>query len=150
MVQNSINLHDNARSYTAVAVTDLLCRWQWAILEHPPYWPEMSLWYYDLFAKVKEPLRGIHYNRWTYPCYRAVNTNINKDGRADGVRRLQNIWQKVINKGATILKVWVCPALVSGHFWQFWIKEHQMTLYKYNLRSIFYYEHIPHYISFYY
>ena len=25
--------------------------------------------------------------------------NINKDGRTDGVRRLPNIWQKIINKG---------------------------------------------------
>ena len=31
--------------------------------------------------------------------------NINKDGRAYGVRRLPNIWQKVINKGVAILKV---------------------------------------------
>ena len=31
--------------------------------------------------------------------------NINTGGRAYGVRRLLNIWQKVINKGATILKV---------------------------------------------
>ena len=36
----------------------------------------------------------------------------------------------------------VCPALVSGHFWQFWIIEHQMILYMYDLRSIFYYEYI--------
>ena len=34
--------------------------------------------------------------------------NINKDGLADGVRRLPNIWQSVINKGATILKVFKC------------------------------------------
>ena len=62
---------------------------------------------YDLFAKVKEPLRGTRYNigdelihaiGWTIG-------NINKDGRADGVRRLPNIWQKVINKGVTVLKV---------------------------------------------
>ena len=34
--------------------------------------------------------------------------NINKDVRADGIRRLPNIWQKVINNGATILKVHKC------------------------------------------
>ena len=45
-------------------------------------------------------------------------------------------------------KKWVCPALVSGRFWQFWIIEHQMILYMYDLRSIFYYEYIHHYISF--
>ena len=35
VVQNPIILHDNARSHTAAAVTDLLRRWQWEILEHP-------------------------------------------------------------------------------------------------------------------
>ena len=35
VVQNSIILYDNARSHTATAVTDLLRRWQWEILEHP-------------------------------------------------------------------------------------------------------------------
>ena len=30
---------------------------------------------------------------------------------------------------------WACPALVSGHFWEFWIIEHQMILYTYDLRS---------------
>ena len=55
---------------------------------------------YDLFAKVKDPLRGTRYN--TIDELRAIGRairNINKDGRADSVRRLPNIWQKVINKG---------------------------------------------------
>ena len=56
---------------------------------------------YDLFAKVKEPLRGTRYNTRD-DLNRAVRLsvrNINKDGRGDDVRRLPNIWQKVINKG---------------------------------------------------
>ncbi|KAJ4435811.1 hypothetical protein ANN_18430 [Periplaneta americana] len=40
-VQNPIILHDNAKSHTAAAVKDLLRRWQWEILEHPPYSPDM-------------------------------------------------------------------------------------------------------------
>ena len=39
--------------------------------------------------------------------------NINKDGRADGVWRISNIWEKVINKDATILKVHKCCTLVN-------------------------------------
>ena len=31
-------------------------------------------------------------------CIRRSLRNINKDGRTDGVRRLLNVWQKVINK----------------------------------------------------
>ena len=62
VVQNSIILHDNARGHTSAAVTDLLRRWQWEILEHPQYSVDMSLCDYELFAKVKEPLRGTRYN----------------------------------------------------------------------------------------
>ena len=48
--------------------------------------------------------------------YRAIGMsiqNINKDGRADGVRRLPNIWQKVIRGVATILKVHKCCTTVK-------------------------------------
>ena len=56
--------------------------------------------YYDLFAKVKEPLRGTRYNTRD-ELIRAIGRSIRniKYGRADGVRRLPNIWQRVINKG---------------------------------------------------
>ena len=102
MIQNPIILNDNARSHTA-AVTDLLRRWQWEIMEQPPYSPDMSSCDYDLFAKVKEPLRGIRYStrdELIRAIWRSIQ-NIKKDVsiRADGVRRLPNIWQKVINKG---------------------------------------------------
>ena len=109
IVQNPIILHDNAKSHTA-AVMDLLRRWQWEILEHPPYSPDISPCDYDLFAKEKEPLRGTRYNtrdELVRVIGRSIR-NINKDGRADGVLRLTNIWQKMIYKGATILKVHKC------------------------------------------
>ena len=106
VVQNPTNLHDNARSRSA-AVTDLLRCWQWEILEHPPYSPDVSPCDYDLFIKVKEPLRGTQYNtRDELICAVGWSIwNINKNGHADGVQCLPNIWQKVINKRATILKV---------------------------------------------
>ena len=75
------------------------CCWQWVILEHWLYSPDMSPCNYDLITKVKEPLRGTRYNmRWNYTCFRAVNTEHQKDGCADGVQCLPNIWKKVINK----------------------------------------------------
>ena len=91
VVQNTITLHDNARSHTAAAVTDLLRRWQWEILEHTPYIHPMSPCDYGLFAKVKEPLRGTLYS------YRAVNTEYNNDGRADGTSTFKHL-ANVINK----------------------------------------------------
>ncbi|KAJ4447407.1 hypothetical protein ANN_09414 [Periplaneta americana] len=81
------HLHDNARSHNAAAVKDFLCCWQWDILEHPPQSLDMSPCEYDLFAKVKEPLRGTRYNtrdQLIHAKWRSIR-NINKDGRADGV-----------------------------------------------------------------
>ncbi|KAJ4450652.1 hypothetical protein ANN_02081 [Periplaneta americana] len=51
---------------------------------------------YDLFTRVKEPLRGTWYNTRD-ELIRAIGRsiwNINTHGSADGVRRLPNIWQK--------------------------------------------------------
>ncbi|KAJ4430144.1 hypothetical protein ANN_22354 [Periplaneta americana] len=92
---------------TATAVKDLLRRWQWEILEYPSFSPDMSPCDYDLFAKVKEPLRGNRYNTRDELIHGIGQSiwNINKNGRADGVQCLPNIWQKVINKGATILEL---------------------------------------------
>ena len=93
-------LHDSARSHTAAAVTDLLRRWKWEILELPPCSPDMSPRDYDLFTKVNEPLRGTRYNtrEELMPSIRGRSIlNFNKDGRTDGVWRLPNIWQSVIN-----------------------------------------------------
>ena len=88
VVQNPIILHDNARSHTTAAVKDLLGHWQREILEHLLYWPDMSPCDYDLFAKVKEPLRGTRYN--TGHAIGRSFRNISNDGRADGVRPLRN------------------------------------------------------------
>jgi len=84
---NPIILHGNARAHNANVVTDLLRRWRWEILEQPPYSPDMSPCDYDLFAKMKEPLRGIRYNT-REAIIRAVGRSlldINRSGRADGV-----------------------------------------------------------------
>ena len=105
MATNPIILHDNARAHTA-NVTDLLRRWRWKILEQPPYSPDMCPCDYDLFTKMKEPLRGIRYNT-REAIIRAVGRSlldINRSGLADGVRSLPQIWLKVVHKGEIILK----------------------------------------------
>ena len=105
VLQKPIILHDKSRSHKSAAVTDLLRSWQWEILEHPPYSPDMSPCDYHLMAKVKEPLRGTRYNTRN-ELIRAIGQsvrNINKDGSVDDIRSLPNIWQKVINKRTTIM-----------------------------------------------
>ena len=78
-------------------LSQILRRWRWEILEQPPYSPDMSPCDYDLFTKMKEPLRGLHYNT-REAIVRAVGRSlldINRSGRADGVRRLPQIWHVV-------------------------------------------------------
>ncbi|GFY24762.1 uncharacterized protein TNCV_1018081 [Trichonephila clavipes] len=50
-------LHENARSHAAQAVTDLFDRWNWEVLCHPPYSPDLSPCDFDLIPKMK----GIHF-----------------------------------------------------------------------------------------
>ena len=72
---------------TPLLLRSSLRRWQLEILEHPPYSPDMSPHDYDLFAKMKEPLRGTRYNtrdELIRTIGRSIR-NINKDGCADGV-----------------------------------------------------------------
>ena len=57
-LQNAIILHDNATPHKAICVRDLLRRWKWEVLEHPPYAPELKACDYDLIPKIKAPLRG--------------------------------------------------------------------------------------------
>ena len=98
MVQNPIVLHGNARSPTAAAVMELLLRWKWNIMEHPPYSPDMSPCDYVIFAKVKKTTARdpVQHKRGTYPCYRAVNTkySIYENGRADGVEAFQTFGKR--------------------------------------------------------
>ena len=89
---------------TVQRVTPLLSRtsWQLAIGDSGTStvltrYESMRLW--SLRQSERTIARdSVQDKRWTYPCHRAVNMEHNKDGCADGVRRLTNIWKKVIYK----------------------------------------------------
>jgi histone-lysine N-methyltransferase SETMAR len=51
-------LHDNARPHASDAVSEILEKYGWQVLPHPPYSPDMSPQDFDLFPKLKKPLRG--------------------------------------------------------------------------------------------
>jgi hypothetical protein len=62
---------------------------------------------YDLFAKMKVPLRGTRYNT-REEIIRAVGRSlqdINGNGRVDGVQRLPQIWQKVVHREGDYIEV---------------------------------------------
>ena len=51
-------LHDNARPHIANVVTKKLRDYGWKMLPHAPYSPDMSPTEFELFPKLKEPMRG--------------------------------------------------------------------------------------------
>jgi len=48
----------NARPHASGAVSEILQKYGWQVLPHPPYSPDMSPSAFDLFPKLKKPLRG--------------------------------------------------------------------------------------------
>ena len=92
---NVIILHDNATPHNATFVRDLLRRWRWEVLEHPPYPTDLSPCDYDLIPKLKAPLRGLR--------FRTIMTNF-RHGVADGIHRLPHRWQRTTGDYFELLK----------------------------------------------
>ena len=98
-LQNVITLHDNSTPHKAICGRDLLRRWRWEGLEHPPYSPDLLPWDYDLIPKLKAPLHG-HRFRTRDDIAIAVRclimTNFSH-GEADGICQLPHHWQRTID-----------------------------------------------------
>ena len=54
--------HDNAPAHTALSVRKFLATKQITVLEHPAYLPDLAPSEFFLFPKVKEILRGRHFD----------------------------------------------------------------------------------------
>ncbi|KAJ4439212.1 hypothetical protein ANN_07331, partial [Periplaneta americana] len=86
-------------------------RWDWEVLEHPLYSPDMSPCDYDLFPQLKEPLRGKR-----FPDIASVHAvgqsirEIDRNNLANNIQRLPQIWQK-IHEHAVVFD----PASFYGH-----------------------------------
>jgi len=48
----------NARPHASGAVSDILKKYGWQVLDYPLYSPDMSPPAFDLFPELKKPLRG--------------------------------------------------------------------------------------------
>lgn len=101
LVDSAIILHDNARPHKAECVRQLLRRWGWEELEHPPYSPDISPCDFDLIPKIKEPLRGRRFAT-REDIANAVRQQVTRfthgaaNAEADGIQRLPHRWQRVV------------------------------------------------------
>jgi transposase len=93
-------LHDNARPHVGKVVTDSLSKYEWEVLPHAPYSPDMSPPDLDLFHKLKEPMRGHR-----FPSLEEVSTAVTRAIRAlnkcctlNGIAYLPRRWDAVIEK----------------------------------------------------
>jgi len=96
-------LHYNARPYLEKVVTDLVSKCEWEVLPHAPYSPDMSPPDFDLFHKLKEPMRG-----HCFPSLEEVSAavtrairGLNKSGTVNGIANLPKRWDVVIGKQGT-------------------------------------------------
>jgi histone-lysine N-methyltransferase SETMAR len=63
MLENGFLIfHDNARPHLGKDVRELLDKYSWEVLPHPPYNPDMSTPDFDLFPKLKIDMRGVRFS----------------------------------------------------------------------------------------
>jgi len=93
-------LHDNTWPHLDKDVRELLDRYSWDVLPHPPYSPNMSPPDFDLFPKLKINMRGVHFSTLedlsasVTGCVRQLNCSADLMGIMD----LQKCWDAVIRQ----------------------------------------------------
>ena len=93
-------LHDSARPHLGKVVTDLLSKYEWEVLPHAPFSPDMSPPDFDLFPNLKESMRGHSFSSLeevSAAVTRAIR-GLNKSGTLNGIANLRKRWDAVIEK----------------------------------------------------
>ena len=86
---------------TQLPLVNLLCRWNWEILEHSPSSPDVSPFDFDLFKKMKLPLRGFRF-RTRQAIIAEVEHSVRRlvqQDAVDSIRRLPDVWRRVLHVG---------------------------------------------------
>jgi len=87
----------NAQPHVSGAVSEILEKCGWQVLPHPPYSPDMSPPAFDLFPKLKRPLRGKRFRSIEEVSeVTRVIRRINNEGVLTGIQGLPKRWTAVI------------------------------------------------------
>ena len=99
-------LHNTARLHASGAVSEILEKYEWRVLPNLPYSPDKSPPDFDLFQKLKKPLRG--------KCFRSIEKvsnevtqvirPINNKGILTGIQDLPKRWTAVIKHNADYIE----------------------------------------------
>ena len=106
LVAESLILHDNVRPHIAEVVTRKLRDYGWKVLLHVPYSPDVGPPDFDLFPKLKEPMRGRRSSSLEELSTDGTRDrrHMNKSGFLGGIIMLHYSCDSVIEKQGTILK----------------------------------------------
>ena len=108
-------LHDNTRPHASKVVRQLLDRYSWEVLLHPPYSPDTSPPDFDLFPKLKINMRGVCFSMledlsacvtWhvrQFNCSTDLTGIIDLPKRSDAINRQKGSTLKDYN---TFLHIW--------------------------------------------
>ena len=87
LVAGPLILHDSVHPHIVDVITKKLHNYVWEVLPHAPYSPDMSSSDFDLFPKLKEPMRGWRFSsleEFSIEGTRAIR-HLNKSAVLDGI-----------------------------------------------------------------
>jgi len=87
----------NAWPHASGAVSEILEMYGWQVLPHPPYSPDMSPPAFDVFPKLKKPLRGKRFRSIEEVSNEVTRVirRIKKEGVLTGIQDLPKRWTAV-------------------------------------------------------
>jgi len=99
-------LHDKARPHASRAVSEILEKYGWQMFPHPPHRPDMSPSDFDLFPKLKKPLRGKSFRsveEMSNEVTRVIRS-IKNEGVLTGIQDLPRRWTAVIKNNGDYIE----------------------------------------------
>ena len=93
-------LEDNARVHNSYATQEFIEERGWELLNHPAYSPDLNPLDYDVFNKLKRPLKGKRFNS-AGELQNATIDSINQLNNNDsliGTSNLVGRWQQVVDR----------------------------------------------------
>ena len=92
--------HDNTPSHNAATVKKFLANRNVAVLQNPPYSPDLAPANYFLFPKFRFPLKGRHFQTVEeIQCAVTRELNISKTASLEGMKKLKERANKCIDQG---------------------------------------------------
>ena len=100
MSSGVVLLHDNATPHTSVKTVEWLQKYNWEVLEHPAYSPDLAPSDYHLFGPLKRELSGKRFTTDSELKDAVLQffSQRDEDFYRGGIMALVDRWDKCLNK----------------------------------------------------